>query len=207
MENSSSVSLLELNSQIKSCLHKGFMAPVWVRAEINQYNEHYSGHCYIELIEKGANTDSIQASVRATIWASAFRRIKAHFETSTGQCLSEGIKVLVRAHVDYHEVYGISLNIREIDPNYTLGDLARKRLETMRKLEATGIMDMNKELPFPVVPQRIAIISSLSAAGYEDFTNQMQQNKNKIHYYLKLFPATMQGSSVPLSIMAALDKV
>ncbi|MCD6347657.1 MAG: exodeoxyribonuclease VII large subunit, partial [Bacteroidales bacterium] len=160
MASSSSISLFELNNQIKESLHQSFVSPLWIRAEINQYSEHYSGHCYLELVEKESKDDNIRASVKATIWASAFRRIKPFFETSTGQALSAGMKVLVKVHVDFHEVYGISLNIRDIDPNYTLGDFARKRREIMKKLEATGVMDMNKDLPLTRVPQKIAIISS-----------------------------------------------
>jgi exodeoxyribonuclease VII large subunit len=131
--------------------------------------------------------------------------LKPYFETTTGQAFSEGLKVLVQAKIEYHEVFGFSLNIRDIDPVYTLGDLARQRQEIIRRLKDDGVFEMNKELELPVVPQRIAIISSPTAAGLQDFIDQLHNNQHEFVFYTKLFPAVMQGSDAPQSIMSALD--
>jgi len=205
------ISLHKLNSQIKNTLRESFVMPVWVIAEINQLNAHQSGHCYLELIEKKSigqeNGEAIIASSRATIWASSFNRISAFFKSSTGQDLRSGLKVMLKVQVDFHELYGISLNVKDIDPNYTLGDQARHRAEIIRRLREAGILDMNKELELVRVPQKIAVISSSSAAGYEDFCNQLVSNSDNYQFYWKLFPAIMQGDQTPGSIMQALDRI
>ncbi len=207
MDQNNAINLAQLNSKIKTSLRTEFIDAVWVTAEINQFNQHSSGHCYLELIEKDGATDTILASVRATIWASAYSRISAFFKTSTGQSLSVGIKVLIKVQVDFHEVYGLSLNIRDIDPNYTIGDMARKRAEVIRKLELAGVIDMNKELELTRVPQKIAIISSPSAAGFEDFCQQLDHNPSGYIFYWKLYSASMQGSETGQSIISALDRI
>ena len=207
MNHEEAISLSRLNLNIKQTIRGEFSNLVWVTAEINQFNQHSSGHCYLELIEKASHGDTIKASIRANIWASAYSRLSAYFKTSTGQALSAGIKVLVRVQVDFHEVYGISLNIRDIDPNYTLGDMARKRQEIIKKLDEAGVTEMNKELELSRVPQRIAVISSSSAAGYEDFCEQLKNNSGDYRFYWKLFPARMQGEQTSASIIGALDLI
>jgi exodeoxyribonuclease VII large subunit len=203
--NEQQFSLFDLQRQIKSSLDDAFALPVWVKAEISEMTVNRSGHCYLDLVETEAGTDTVIARCRATIWSYTFRMLKPYFETTTGQAFAQGIKILVQAKIEYHEVFGFSLNIRDIDPVYTLGDLARQRREIINKLKEDGVFEMNKELELPVVPQRIAIISSPTAAGLQDFVDQLHNNPHKFVFYTKLFPAIMQGSEAPRSIMNALD--
>lgn len=201
------ISLLELNSQIKDVLQSSFPGAVWVRAEIAELRENRNGHCYLDLIEKDEKSDQIVARVKAMIWSYTYRMLKPYFETSTGRALSVGIKVMVQGNLEYQEVYGLSFVIRDIDPTYTLGDLEQRRREVLNRLEQEGVIKMNKELPLPLIAQRIAVISSPSAAGYEDFIHQLKSNQYGIRFYHKLFPAIMQGDQAPQSITAAFDKV
>lgn len=205
--NSQQLSLYELQQQVKSSLDDAFSLPVWVKAEISEITVNRSGHCYLELIETEQGTDSVIARCRATIWSYTFRMLKPYFETTTGQNFTQGLKVLLQAKVEYHEVFGFSLNIRDIDPVYTLGDMARQRREIIRKLQEDGVFEMNKELELPIVTQRIAIISSPTAAGLQDFMDQLHNNMHQFVFYTKLFSAVMQGSEAPRSIMNALDLI
>ena len=147
------LSLSELNGTVKKVLAASFNAPVWVVGEISELNVHSNGHCYLILIEKGTSDDKIVAQARATIWSYTFRMLRPFFETTTGQQLIDGIKVLLQVSVEFHELYGFSLNVRNIDPTYTLGDQARKRLEIIRRLTDEGVLTMNQELDLPLVPQ------------------------------------------------------
>ena len=147
------------------------------------------------------------AKARAQVWANRWAFLKPMFEQTTGQTLSTGMQVLVQVEVTFHELYGYSLNITDIDPTYTLGDLARRRQEILRQLEEEGISTMNKELPLPRLLQRIAVISSATAAGYEDFHNQLIHNKRRLSFKTKLFQATMQGNDVADSIISALNRI
>jgi exodeoxyribonuclease VII large subunit len=199
------ITLQELNSLIQENLQLSFPDQIWVTAEIGELKVNRNGHCYIELVEKDKQTDTILARSRATIWAWQFRFIQPYFETTTGQALTSGINVLVSVTVEFHNVYGLSLNIKDIDPAYTLGDMARKRQQVIDRLTEEGIFDMNRELEFPDIPSRIAIISSPTAAGYEDFMNQLNANRSGFQFYTKLFEATMQGNDAPASIIGALD--
>jgi exodeoxyribonuclease VII large subunit len=201
------LSLFELNREIRLIVQSGFPQPVWVAAEISDMTVNRNGHCYLELIEKEPDGDKILARSRATIWASAYRMLLPFFESATGQELMPGIKILVKADVEFHELYSISLNIRDIEPSYTIGELARKRQMIIRKLEEAGVFDMNKELEMPLVPQKIAVISSPTAAGYGDFTDQLHRNPLGYHYYTRLFPAVMQGDDTATSIISALDAI
>ncbi len=201
------ISLLELNKSIQEKIKLNFPESIWVVAEISELKINRNGHCYIELIEKDAINENIIAKSRATIWAFTFRMLKPYFESTTGHELASGLKILVQVNIEFHELYGFSLNIIDIDPNYTLGDLAQKKAETLRKLEEDGIINMNKELEFSLVPQKIAIISSETAAGYQDFLHQLTNNKYGYKYYLKLFPSLMQGLQAEESIINSLDKV
>ena len=200
-------SLSELNGEVKKVLSANFSAPVWVIGEISEINVHSNGHCYLTLIEKGESEDRIVAQARATIWSYTFRMLRPYFETTTGQQLTDGIKVLLQVSVEFHELYGFSLNVRNIDPTYTLGDQARKRLEIIRRLTDEGVLTMNKELELPLVPQKIAVISSPSAAGYGDFMEQLTNNPQGFCFYTQLFPAVMQGNQAEQSIMDALDRI
>ncbi len=198
-------SLSELLGQVKGALQKELPGQYWVIAEIMELRE--NRHCYLELIEKSEENDSLLAKVRATIWASRYGMLRPFFETSTGSSLKSGIKILCKASVEFHPQYGLSLNITDIDPSYTLGDLARKKQEVIQRLRKEGVYDMNRELPFPLVPQRIAIISSESAAGYGDFMESITQNRHGFHFHTTLYPALMQGDEAPLSITSAMEKV
>ena len=202
------LSLVELNQRIHMTLEQAFPDTYWVRAEMSDVRENSaSGHCYLEFIEKDPRSGQLLAKVRGAIWAKTFRLLKPYFEMETGQRFVSGLKVLVRVTVDFHELYGLSLTVVDIDPAYTLGDMARKRLEIIRQLQEEGVFGLNKELPLPLLPQRVALISSPTAAGYEDFMNQLMHNRAGYPFYVKLFPALMQGERTEGSVIAALDRI
>ncbi len=199
--------LSDLQNEIREVLHGNFNIPRWVVAEISEIKQNYSGHCYLDLVEKDEDSDKLHAKARATIWASAYRMLKPYFETSTGYELVAGIKIMVLAGVEYHPVYGLSLNIKDIDPSYTLGDVERKRREIISRLEKERVLNMNKETTLPEVPQKIAVISSKTAAGFEDFLEQLRSNPYGYKFYPKLFPAAMQGDKAESSIIRALERI
>lgn len=201
------ISLYQLNNQIKGILNDAFDSEVWIIAEISELRYNQNGHCYLELVEKDEESDKIIAKARATIWSYTFRMLKPYFETTTGQRFSAGIKVLIHASIEFQEIYGYSLNIKDIDPSYTLGDIARRRKEILTRLEEEGVLEMNKELDFPDIPKCVAVISSPTAAGYEDFTNQLDNNNSGYKFHYKLFPAIMQGNQAEESIIEALDRI
>lgn len=200
-------SLSQLTRFINQVFKVNFESPVWIKAEISELREASNGHCYLEFIEKDPDTDTLIAKMKANIWANTYRMLKPYFESSTGQQLHAGIKVLVSVTVDFHDVFGLSLNIRGIDPTYTLGELAKRRLEIIRQLEKDGVMEMNKSLELATLPNRVAVISSPTAAGYDDFCNQLENNPDGFVFYKKLFPAIMQGDMATGSIIEALDKI
>ncbi|PZX12842.1 exodeoxyribonuclease VII large subunit [Breznakibacter xylanolyticus] len=202
-----SITLLELGTRIKNAVAAAFDLPVWVTGEISDVRMHRNGHCYLELIQKDEASNQVVARMRATIWASTFRIIKPYFESTTRQSLSAGMKILVRGTPEYQEVYGLNFNVINMDATYTLGDMARRRMEVIARLQAEGVFDMNRELELPVVLQRIAVISSPTAAGYEDFLDQLRNNRQGIRFYVKLFPAIMQGERAEASIIEALGQV
>ena len=202
-----SYSLSELGKCIKMTLKTAFDEPAWVRAEISEMHENVSGHCYLDLIEKADDTDALVAKQKATIWAFTYRMLKPYFESETGATLRAGMKVLLLCEVEFHEVYGVSLNVRDIDPAFTVGEMAVRRAEIIRRLTDDGIVDMNKQQPLAPVPQRVAVISSATAAGYGDFCDQLRNNVFGYTFYTKLFPATMQGAQTEQSVVAALDKI
>ena len=202
-----SITLSELTNQIQQVIRSNFDTPQWIRAEISELRENPGGHCYLELVEKDDASDALLAKTKATIWASTYRMLKPYFESSTGQSLRAGLNVLVSVTVEFHGVYGFSLNIRDIDPTFTIGEMAARRLKIIRQLEEDGIVDMNKEIPFPVLPQRLAIISSSTAAGYGDFCDQLKNDSSHFAFYPKLFSAVMQGDQAEASIVSALEKI
>ncbi len=202
-----SLSLSQLLEQVELTLKKAFPVSTWIKAEILELQVNPRGHCYLELIEKSQDNDAIIARARATIWASKFSMLKPYFETTTGMPLKSGIKILCRGSIGFHQVYGFSIQITDIDPAFTLGDLARKKQEVINRLRAEGVMDMNRELPFPTVPQNIAVISSESAAGYGDFMDSIHENNQQYYLYTRLFQASMQGDDAPASIIRALDAI
>ena len=201
------LTLSDLTKRVKEKITSSFPGLVWVIAEISEIRTNRTGHCYLELIEKSSAKEDIIAKTRGTIWSFTYRMIKPYFEDATGQTLKAGMKVLFKATVEFHEVYGFSLNIKDIDPNYTLGDIERKKRETIQRLEKEGIIEMNKETYLPPVPQKIAIISSPSAAGYQDFVHQLENNPERFKIYHHLFPAVVQGDNAPGSIIFALERI
>ncbi len=204
---SEAIKLSELNGLVKKVVTEAFPDKIWVIGEISEMKVNRNGHCYLNLVEKDETTDTILAQARATIWSYTFRMLRPYFETTTGQILIEGLKVMVNVSVEFHELYGYSLNILDIDPTYTIGDMARRRREIINRLTNEGVADMNKELEFPLVPQKIAVISSETAAGYQDFTDHLLNNPTGYKFYPRLFPAVMQGLQAESSIIEALDHI
>ena len=202
-----SLSLYELGRLIRLTLREGLPDAYWVQAELSEVREAYNGHCYIELVEKAERGNALLAKARGTIWANVYKMLKLYFESATGQAFTAGIKVLLQVSVEYHELYGLSLTVHDIDPTYTLGDMARRRREIIAQLEEEGVLTLNKELPMPVLPQRIAVISAAGAAGYGDFCDQLMGNPYGFVFYPKLFPAVMQGDRVEETVIAALDRI
>lgn len=206
-EKQKSYSLKELNLLVKETLSQYLSQAYWVVGEISEIKEHYSGHCYLELIQKDEGSDNIVARARATIWSYSYRILKPYFESTTGRKLAPGLKVMVLAQVSFHEVYGYSLNITDIEPTYTIGDLELKRRETINRLIADGVFDMNREQTLDLLPNRVAVISSPQAAGYEDFLKQLLGNRNRYRFSIKLFEAVMQGEDAETSITQALSNI
>ncbi len=202
----SAISLLELNLRVKESVRNAFAAPIWVRAEVNELHENANGICYLELVEKGGD-EHIVAKQKAMIWASVYRMLKPYFESVTQTTLQVGISVSVLCKVEFHELYGMSLVISDIDPAYTLGDLALRKQMIVEQLKSDGIFDMNREQRLSPTPQRVAVVSSATAAGYSDFVNQLSTNKYGYAFAVQLFPAVMQGAQVTQSVVAALDAI
>ncbi len=201
------LSLYTLNSKIRNLIKEGMPERYWVSAEVSEARTNYSGHCYLELIDKDELSNEIRAKARAAIWASTYRNIRAYFKKSTGSEIVPGIKILIQVSVDMHELYGYSLTVHDIDPRYTLGDMARQRAEIIRRLTEEGIIDMNRGLTWVALPQRIAVISSPTAAGYGDFIDQLHNNPYGYRFYTSLYCAAMQGSQAESSIVGALERI
>lgn len=199
-----SLSLSELCALLDEQLQQSFPDTYWVRAEIAQLTDR--GHCYLELAEK-ADNGLFAAKMRATCWSGTWQLISAYFQQETGKRPEPGMQVLVEVSVEFHPVYGLSLNIRNIDPSFTLGDLARQRQLTLQQLEKDGVLEMNKSLPLPTVIRRIAVISAQAAAGYGDFCHQLTGNPYNLRFTTQLFPAVMQGETAARSIIAALNAI
>lgn len=207
MMDSTPLSLLELLDQTKSALRTAMPSSYWILAEINEMKVNYSGHCYLELIDKEDDSEQIRAKARATIWAATFRMLRPYFETTVQTELVAGLKIMVKVTVEFHEIYGFSLNIKDIEPSYTLGELAKQKKQVIEKLKAEGVFDMNRELHLEALPRKIAIVSSKTAAGFGDFADQLLNNSYGYKFYVKLFPAVMQGDGAEQSIISALDRV
>ncbi|MDR1003626.1 MAG: exodeoxyribonuclease VII large subunit [Prevotellaceae bacterium] len=200
-------SLYELNLLVRETLAQSLSHEYWVQAELSDVRSNSSGHCYLEFVQKSPNGNSLLAKARGTVWASTFALLKPYFEQTTGQAFVSGIKVLVKVAVCFHELYGYSLSVLDIDPTYTLGDMARRRREILQQLEKEGVLLLNKELPMPLLPQRVAVISSATAAGYGDFCHQLTHNPHGYYFHTELFPALMQGNGVEDALLKALDAI
>lgn len=200
------LSLFELNSLVREAIEEYVTDEYWVEAELASAHES-GGHCYMELIQKedGSNTPIARASARC--WRSTWALLKPHFERETGQTLRGGLKVLLQVYPQFHENFGFSWIVTDIDPTYTLGDMARRRQEIIRRLKEEGVFDLNKELELPLFAQHIAVISSDSAAGYGDFCKQLSENKQGFKFAVELFSAVMQGEQVEQTVIAALNEI
>lgn len=199
------LSLSELLAALEETVNCLFPSPIWVTAEIADLRCDQSGHWYLELVEK--HDGELKARVRGTIWASLYPSIIAPFVTLTGQELAKGMEILVLARVRLHPVYGLSLDIRSIDPQYSLGAMMRHKREVLRRLAQEGLLEANRNLPFPLVPQRIAVLSSPHAAGFEDFITHLTENPYGFSFYVELFPTFVQGEEMETSILLALAQV
>ena len=200
-----SLTLLDLQRMVRATLESRFRDPLWISAEISELKVNRSGHCYLNLVEKGATDGAPRAEARAVIWKSAYLPMASMFEAATGATLRAGLRVLVRVVVTYHEIYGFSLQIIDIDPRYTLGEIERRRRETIARLQQDGVWDMNRELELPRPTLRIAIVSSDTAAGYQDFMNEI--GRSTYRFQTTLFRSLMQGDAAEESIVAALREI
>lgn len=202
------LSLYDLNALVHRSLEQCLPEEYWIQAELSEVHIHpATGHCYVEFIQKDSRSNNLIAKARGVIWSNVFHLLKPYFEESTGQTFTAGIKIQVQVTVNFHELYGYSLTVQDIDPIYTLGDMTRRRHEILAQLKAEGVLTLNKELPMPILPQRIAVISSVNAAGYGDFCHQLKHNPHGYYFQTKLFPASMQGEQTEDSILSALDHV
>ena len=198
--------LFELNRLVRETIECELPHEYWVEAELSECRES-RGHCYMELIEKDKQTATPIAKARANCWAQKWVMIRPYFERATGQRLVAGMKVLLKVYPQFHEAFGFSWIVTDIDPTYTLGDMARKRQEIIRQLKEEGVFDLQKELTLPLFCQHIAVISSETAAGYGDFCNQLADNPYGFQFQTQLFPAIMQGEGVEGSIINALERI
>ncbi len=226
MAQESYISLSELQRRIKSAVEESFPLPMWVAAEIAELKVNYSGHCYLELVEKAepspargtkvgsggalmgvssGGSSVPRAQVRAVVWRSQYAMLSAYFEAETGSKLAAGMKILAKVIVTYHELYGLSLQITDIDASYTLGEVERQKQQTIKQLQQDGVWDMNREVAMPMLVQRLAIVSSASAAGYRDFCNELRSGGYA--FAVELFDAVMQGAAAEESVCAALEAI
>ena len=201
------ISLQQLNQLVASVINQTFTDAVWITADLSDMRVASNGHCYMQLVEKDPKRGTMLAFANAHIWSNRWWLIRDTFQQQTGQAFASGIKVLLQVQVTMHEAYGYSLNVLDVDPTYTLGEMARRRQQIIAQLQEDGVIDMNRELPFPTLPQRIAIISASEAAGYGDFCHQLHDNEWGLCFYTHLFPATMQGDKTESSVIAALEKI
>jgi exodeoxyribonuclease VII large subunit len=207
MNREGSISLTELQGLIRDKIYEALPGSFWVVAEIAEMKVQSAGHCYLELTGSDTPGGRVTAKARATIWASKYRSLSTFFNASTGIPLRAGITILFRATVEYHELYGLSLNISEIDPAYTAGDMALRREAIIRRLTAEGVLTMNRGVPMTPYPRNIAVVSSSKAAGYQDFINQLINNPYGYVFRPVLFEAVMQGETTAASVTEALDRI
>ena len=201
-----SLTLYELNALVRDMLALEMPDEYWVEAELSEARE-VRGHCYMELIQKDEHSNTPVAKASAKCWASTWQLVKPHFMRVTGQEIHAGMKVLLKVYAQFHESYGFSWIVTDIDPTYTMGDMARKRMEIIRQLKEEGVFELQKELHLPMFCQHIAVISSANAAGYGDFVNQLENNEYGFRFHTQLFPAVMQGEGVEQSVIGALNKI
>lgn len=206
IQQDKAMTLLELNGMVRTTLERGMRDEYWVEAELAEARE-TRGHCYMELVQKDSFSNTPVAKASAKCWKQTWMLMQPYFERATGQPLRAGMKLLLRVYPNFHEAYGFSWIVTDIDPTFTVGDLAHRRQEIIAALKAQGIFDMNRQLELPMFAQRIAVISSQTAAGYGDFCNQLNDNPYGFRFHATLFPAVMQGEGVELSVIAALERI
>ena len=200
------LTLRQLNLMVKDAIEMQLPDEYWVEAELAECRER-GGHCYLELIEKEDTTNTPVAKASAKCWRQTWQMIQPYFERTTGQALRTGMKVLLKVYAQFHEAYGFSWIVTDIDPTYTLGDMARKRQEIIRQLKEEGVFDLQRELCIPLFAKRIAVISAAEAAGYGDFCRQLEDNEYGFKFEITLFPAIMQGEQVESSVVEALNAI
>ncbi len=201
------MTLTELQLLVKDALYMTFPGMYWVTAEIAELKENYAGHCYLELIEKLPDGRNPKARARAIIWSNRWSFISSYFSNMTRQTLREGMKVMLKVKIEYHELYGLSLVVSDIDPAFTIGEMAVRRQMIIKRLEEEGIFDMNREMEFPLLPRRIAVISSRNAAGLSDFLDHLRNNSYGYVFHTELFEASMQGAETEKDVINALYKI
>ena len=200
------LTLYELNNLVSEVISSVMPDEYWVEAEISELRV-VRGNCYMELVQKAEDTRTPVARASAKCWRTYWILVQSSFERVTGRQLCPGMKVMMRVHADFHEAYGFSWIVTDINPEYTLGDIARRRREIIARLKEEGVFDLQKELIIPLFAQRVAVISSDNAAGYDDFCNQLQNNEKGLAFSVKLYPAVMQGESTETSVIDALDRI
>ena len=200
------LTLRQLNLMVQDAIEMQLPDEYWVEAELSECRER-NGHCYMELIEKDEQTNTPVARASAKCWRQTWQMVSPYFERTTGQPLRAGMKVLLRVYAQFHEAYGFSWIVTDIDPTYTLGDMARKRQEIIHQLKEEGVFDLQRELHIPLFAKRIAVISAAGAAGYGDFCRQLEENGYGFRFEVTLFPAIMQGEQVELSVINALNSI
>lgn len=200
------MSLLELNALVGEVIDQTFTRSYWVEAELSEIRER-GGHCYMSLVEKDEGRNTPVAQAQARCWRNRWLMMRPYFERITGQQLHAGMKVMLQVHPQFHALYGFSWIVDDINPEFSLGDMMRHRQEILRQLKEEGVIDLNKQIPLPRFAQRIAVVSSATAAGFGDFQNQLEQNEWGLNFTLQLFPATMQGEQVEPSVIAALNEI
>ena len=201
------MTLYELNQLVQETIEEGFPDTYWVQGELSEGRAGYGGHFYGELIQRDEENNAIIAKARVNCWANTYRKVAKEFEAMTGETLRQGLTVMLEVTVTFHPQYGYSLNILDIDPSYTLGDMSKRRQAILRQLEEDGILHDNQALSLPLLMNRIAVVSSATAAGYGDFCNQLLQNEYGFQFHIHLFPAVMQGGRVEESVTEALGQI
>ena len=201
------LTLYSLNNIVHNVISDALPSRYWITGELSEVRETAVGHCYIELVQRDEETQELVAKARGTIWSRIYSLLRPYFLEQTGQPFAAGLKVLLQVSVSFHELYGYTLDVCDIEPAYTIGDIARHRQQIIKRLTDEGVIDLNKKLELPLLPQRIAVISSATAAGYGDFCDQLLNNRYGFVFYPRLFPAPMQGNNAEQGIIAALDKI
>lgn len=199
------IDLFMLQSRLKEGVESLFPKRIWLKAEVSAVKARPGGHCYLELSQSDGT--GLVAKASAIIWSSRYRFIAPYFESVTGSCIREGMAVLVEVQVTFSQLYGLSLIINDIDPEFSLGAKELERQKTIERLNSEGLMDMQKSLSLPLLPYDLAVISASDAAGYRDFMRHIDENPYGFRFNIELFPALMQGADCPSSIIGALDAV